>query len=172
MKILVCVKRVIDYNVKIRVKADKSGVETENVKMSMNPFDEIAVEEAVKMKEKGIANEIVVASIGKSSCQETIRSGLAMGGDRGIHVVSEDDLEPLAVTKVLLKLIDNEKPSFDDFNIFSFLISNSLINSVITIITSSIVSKESKTGSLSSCKSLLYVIGSAFKFVRSDIRLP
>lgn len=110
MKILVCVKRVIDYNVKIRVKADKSGVETENVKMSMNPFDEIAVEEAVKMKEKGIANEIVVASIGKSSCQETIRSGLAMGGDRGIHVVSEDDLEPLAVTKVLLKLIDNEKP--------------------------------------------------------------
>ena len=110
MKILVCVKRVIDYNVKIRVKADKSGVETENVKMSMNPFDEIAVEEAVKMKEKGIANEIVVASIGKSSCQETIRSGLAMGGDRGIHVVSEDDLEPLAVTKVLLKLIENEKP--------------------------------------------------------------
>ena len=110
MKILVCVKRVIDYNVKIRVKADKSGVETENVKMSMNPFDEIAVEEAVKMKEKGIANEIVVASIGKSSCQETIRSGLAMGGDRGIHVVSEDDLEPLAVTKVLLKLIQNEKP--------------------------------------------------------------
>jgi len=110
MKILVCVKRVIDYNVKIRVKSDKSGVETENVKMSMNPFDEIAVEEAVKMKEKGIANEIVVASIGKSSCQETIRSGLAMGGDRGIHVVSEDDLEPLAVTKVLLKLIQNEKP--------------------------------------------------------------
>ena len=110
MKILVCVKRVIDYNVKIRVKADKSGVETENVKMSMNPFDEIAVEEAVKMKEKGIANEIVVASIGKASCQETIRSGLAMGGDRGIHVVSEDDLEPLAVTKVLLKLIQNEKP--------------------------------------------------------------
>ena len=110
MKILVCVKRVIDYNVKIRVKADKSGVETENVKMSMNPFDEIAVEEAVKMKEKGIANEIVVASIGKSSCQETIRSGLAMGGDRGVHVVSEDDLEPLAVTKVLLKLIENEKP--------------------------------------------------------------
>ena len=110
MKILVCVKRVIDYNVKIRVKADKSGVETENVKMSMNPFDEIAVEEAVKMKEKGIANEIVVASIGKSNCQETIRSGLAMGGDRGIHVVSEDDLEPLAVTKVLLKLIENEKP--------------------------------------------------------------
>ena len=110
MKILVCVKRVIDYNVKIRVKADKSGVETENVKMSMNPFDEIAVEEAVKMKEKGIANEIVVASIGKASCQETIRSGLAMGGDRGIHVVSEDDLEPLAVTKVLLKLIENEKP--------------------------------------------------------------
>ena len=110
MKILVCVKRVIDYNVKIRVKSDKSGVETENVKMSMNPFDEIAVEEAVKMKEKGIANEIVVASIGKSSCQETIRSGLAMGGDRGIHVISDDDLEPLAVTKVLLKLIENEKP--------------------------------------------------------------
>ena len=83
MKALVCVKRVIDYNVKIRVKNDKSGVETENVKMSMNPFDEIAVEEAVKLKESGIINEIIILSIGAESSQETIRTGLAMGGDRG-----------------------------------------------------------------------------------------
>ena len=88
MKAIVCVKRVIDYNVKIRVKSDNSGVETENVKMSMNPFDEIAVEEAVKMKERNEIDEIVVVSIGSSSSQETIRSGLAMGGDRGIHVIT------------------------------------------------------------------------------------
>ena len=84
MKALICVKRVIDYNVKIRVKTDKSGVETNNVKMSMNPFDEIAVEEAVRLKEKGIVSEIVILSIGNESCQETIRTALAMGGDRGI----------------------------------------------------------------------------------------
>ena len=86
MKALVCVKRVIDYNVKIRVKTDKSGVETDNVKMSMNPFDEIAVEEAVKLKEKGVIDEIIVLSIGTDASQETIRTGLAMGGDRGILV--------------------------------------------------------------------------------------
>ena len=89
MKALVCVKRVIDYNVKIRVKTDKSGVETENVKMSMNPFDEIAVEEAVKLKENGTLNEIIILSIGSDSSQETIRTGLAIGGDRGIHVKTD-----------------------------------------------------------------------------------
>jgi len=110
VKILVCVKRVIDYNVNIRVKSDKSGVETENVKMSMNPFDEIAVEESVKIKESGQANEVVILSIGSMSCQETIRSGLAMGGDRGIHVSTEETIEPLAVSKILVKIIDTEKP--------------------------------------------------------------
>lgn len=110
MKILVCIKRVIDYNVNIRVKSDKTGVETENVKMSMNPFDEIAVEESVKLKESGDANEIVIVSIGPQACQETIRSALAMGGDRGIHVLTEENIEPLAVSKILHKIIENEKP--------------------------------------------------------------
>ena len=90
MKALVCVKRVIDYNVKIRVKTDKTGVETDNVKMSMNPFDEIAVEEAVRLKENGLISEIVILSIGQDSSQETIRTGLAMGADRGILVKVED----------------------------------------------------------------------------------
>ena len=110
MKILVCVKRVIDYNVKIRVKSDKTGVEKDNVKMSMNPFDEIAVEEAVKMKENEIAKEIVVVSIGTEACKETIRSGLAMGADRGIHINSDADLEPLNISKILMKVVANEKP--------------------------------------------------------------
>ena len=111
MKALICVKRVIDYNVKIRVKADRTGVEKENVKMSMNPFDEIAVEEAVKLKEKNIVTEIVIASIGPAQNQETIRSGLAMGGDRGIHIENDkDELEPLAVAKVLNKILDKESP--------------------------------------------------------------
>ena len=110
MKILVCVKRVIDYNVKIRVKSDKTGVEKDNVKMSMNPFDEIAVEEAVKMKENEIAKEIVVVSIGTEACKETIRSGLAMGADRGIHINSDEDLEPLNISKILTKIVENEKP--------------------------------------------------------------
>ena len=110
MKILVAVKRVIDYNVQIRVKEDGSGVITDNVKMSMNPFDEIAVEEAVKMKEKEIAKEIVVISIGAEACKETIRSGLAMGADRGIHINSDEDLEPLNISKILMKIVENEKP--------------------------------------------------------------
>ena len=110
MKVLVPVKRVIDYNVKVRVKADGSGVDLANVKMSMNPFDEIAVEEAVKMKEKEIAKEIVVISIGAEACKETIRSGLAMGADRGIHINSDEDLEPLNISKILMKIVENEKP--------------------------------------------------------------
>ncbi len=111
MKALVCVKRVIDYNVKIRVKNDKSGVETDNVKMSMNPFDEIAVEEAVRMKEKGLISEIVICSIGSENSQETIRTGLAMGGDRGILVKSEiNDMDPLIVAKVIKSICDKEKP--------------------------------------------------------------
>ncbi len=111
MKALICVKRVIDYNVKIRVKTDKSGVETENVKMSMNPFDEIAVEEAVRMKEKGEIQEIVILSIGTDKSQETIRSGLAMGGDRGILVKTDNEqLEPLTVGKIIKAIYDNEKP--------------------------------------------------------------
>ena len=111
MKALVCVKRVIDYNVRIRVKSDKSGVETDNVKMSMNPFDEIAVEEAVRLKEKNQIQEIVILSIGTDKSQETIRSGLAMGGDRGILVKTEkDQLEPLSVGKIIKSVSDKEKP--------------------------------------------------------------
>ena len=111
MKALVCVKRVIDYNVRIRVKSDKSGVEKDNVKMSMNPFDEIAVEEAVRLKEKGIVTEIVVLSIGFESSQETIRTGLAMGGDRGILVKSPDeDIDPLNIGKIIKKVCDKENP--------------------------------------------------------------
>ena len=109
MKALVCVKRVIDYNVRIRVKSDKSGVEKDNVKMSMNPFDEIAVEEAVRLKEKGIVTEIVILSIGSESSQETIRTGLAMGGDRGILVKSSDeDIDPLNIGKIIKKVCDKE----------------------------------------------------------------
>ncbi|MGB3723451.1 MAG: electron transfer flavoprotein subunit beta/FixA family protein [Pacificimonas sp.] len=110
MKILVPVKRVIDYTVKPRVKADQSGVDLANVKMSMNPFDEIAVEEAVKMKEAGTADEIVVVSIGEQKAQETLRTGLAMGADRGILVVSDNMPEPLAVAKILAKITEEEKP--------------------------------------------------------------
>ena len=111
MKALVCVKRVIDYNVRIRVKSDKSGVEKDNVKMSMNPFDEIAVEEAVRLKEKGIVTEIVILSIGLESSQETIRTGLAMGGDRGILVKSSDeDIDPLNIGKIIKKVCDKENP--------------------------------------------------------------
>ena len=101
MKLLVPVKRVVDYNVKVRVKSDGSGVETANVKMSMNPFDEIAVEEAVRLKEKGVASEIIAISCGPTACQEQIRTALAMGADRGILVEHDGVLEPLAVAKLL-----------------------------------------------------------------------
>ncbi len=110
MKVLVAVKRVVDFNVKIRIKSDGSGVETDNVKMSMNPFDEIAVEEAVRLKESGAADEVVCASIGPAKSSETIRAALAMGADRGIHVVSDADVEPLAVAKLLKAIIDKEDP--------------------------------------------------------------
>ncbi|MDR6775397.1 electron transfer flavoprotein subunit beta [Azospirillum palustre] len=110
MKILVPVKRVVDYNVKIRVKADGSGVETANVKMSMNPFDEIAVEEAVRLKEAGTATEIVVVSVGPTQAQETLRTALAMGADRAILVQTDVTTEPLAVAKVLKALVEKEAP--------------------------------------------------------------
>ncbi|MGL4289360.1 MAG: electron transfer flavoprotein subunit beta/FixA family protein [Phreatobacter sp.] len=110
MKILVPVKRVVDYNVKIRVKPDGSGVELANVKMSMNPFDEIAVEEALRLKEKGAATEIVIVSIGPQGAAETIRTGLAMGADRGIHVKTDATVEPLAVAKILKGVIGEEAP--------------------------------------------------------------
>ncbi len=110
MKILVPVKRVVDYNVKIRVKADGSGVELANVKMSMNPFDEIAVEEALRLREAGKATEVVVVSIGPQQAAETIRTGLAMGADRGILVKVDGVVEPLAVAKLLKKLVEQEKP--------------------------------------------------------------
>jgi electron transfer flavoprotein beta subunit len=112
MKVLVAVKRVIDYNVKIRVKADKTGVETANVKMSMNPFDEIAVEEAIRLKEAGKITEIVAISLGPQQSQETIRTALAMGADRGIHVLTDQVLEPLAVAKLLKAVIAKETPNF------------------------------------------------------------
>ena len=111
MKLLVAVKRVIDYNVKVRVKADQTGVETANVKMSMNPFDEIAVEEAVRLLEAGTATEVVVVSMGVQQCQETIRTALAMGADRGIHVKTDDELQPLAVAKLLAKIVEKESPA-------------------------------------------------------------
>ena len=110
MKLLVAVKRVVDYNVKIRVKSDGTGVETANVKMSMNPFDEIGVEEAIRLKEKGHATEIIAVSIGVAQCQETIRTALAMGADRGIHVLHDGALEPLAVAKLLKAVVAKENP--------------------------------------------------------------
>ena len=110
MKVLVPVKRVIDYNVKVRVKPDGSGVETQNVKMSMNPFDEIAVEEAVRMKEKGTASEVIAVSIGVQQCQETIRTALAMGADRGILVKTDQPTEPLGVAKALKAIAEKEQP--------------------------------------------------------------
>jgi electron transfer flavoprotein beta subunit len=110
MKLLVCVKRVVDYNVKIRVKPDGSGVELANIKMSMNPFDEIAVEEAVHLKEQGKATEIVAVSIGPQQAAETIRTALAMGADRGILVKTDAAVEPLAVAKILAKVAEQEKP--------------------------------------------------------------
>ena len=110
MKVLVPVKRVIDYNVKIRVNSEGSAVETNNVKMSMNPFCEIAVEEAIRLKEAGKAEEIIAISIGNQQCQETIRTALAMGADRGIHVLTDNILEPLALAKILAKIYEEEKP--------------------------------------------------------------
>jgi electron transfer flavoprotein beta subunit len=110
MKLLVCVKRVVDYNVKIRVKPDGSGVELANIKMSMNPFDEIAVEEAVRLKEQGKATEIVAVSIGPQQAGETIRTALAMGADRGILVKTDATVEPLGVAKILAKVVEQEKP--------------------------------------------------------------
>ena len=110
MKILVPVKRVIDYNVKVRVKADQSGVELANVKMAMNPFDEIAVEQALRLREAGTATEVVAVSIGPSQNQETIRTALAMGADRGIHIEASHDIEPLSVAKLLKAVVEKEAP--------------------------------------------------------------
>jgi electron transfer flavoprotein beta subunit len=112
MKVLVPVKRVLDYNVKARVKPDQSGVDLSNVKMSMNPFDEISVEQAVRMQEAGTATETIVVSIGPAKAQETIRTALAMGMDRGIHVQTDEDLEPLAVAKILKAVIEAEAADF------------------------------------------------------------
>jgi len=125
MKVIVPVKRVVDYNVKIRVKADQSGVETANVKMSMNPFDEIAVEEAVRLKESGVVSEIVAVSVGGAPCQETLRTALALGADRAIHVETDQETQPLGVAKILEKIVSTEEPQAvimgkqaidDDFN--------------------------------------------------------
>ena len=113
MKLLVPVKRVIDYNVKPRVKADGTGVALANVKMSMNPFDEIAVEEAIRLKEKGVATEVVAVSIGPAKAQETLRTALAMGADRAILVQSDDEVEPLAVAKILAKVAAEEQPGME-----------------------------------------------------------
>ena len=110
MKILVPVKRVVDYNVKVRVKPDQTGVDLANVKMSMNPFCEIAVEEAIRLKEKGVAEEIIVVSIGPAQAQETLRTGLAMGADRGILIQTDETVEPLAVAKLLKAVVEEEKP--------------------------------------------------------------
>ncbi|MEG3154231.1 electron transfer flavoprotein subunit beta/FixA family protein [Sphingomonas sp. RB1R13] len=110
MKLLVAVKRVIDYNVKPRVKMDGSGIDLANVKMSMNPFDEIAVEEAIRLREKGAATEVVAVSVGPAKAQETLRTALAMGADRAIHIICEDEVEPLGVAKLLAKVAEEEAP--------------------------------------------------------------
>ena len=110
MKLLVPVKRVLDYNVKVRVKADQTGVDLANLKMSMNPFDEIAVEEAVRLKEKGVATEILAVSIGPAQAQDTLRTAMAMGADRALLIQTDEDLQPLAVAKALKALVDQEKP--------------------------------------------------------------
>jgi electron transfer flavoprotein beta subunit len=110
MKIIVPVKRVVDYNVKVRVKADGTGVDIGNVKMSMNPFDEIAVEEAVRLKEKGVAAEVIAVSVGVASCQETLRTAMAIGADRGVLVETDAELQPLAVAKILQALVNKEQP--------------------------------------------------------------
>jgi electron transfer flavoprotein beta subunit len=110
MKVLVAVKRVVDYNVKIRVRADGSGVDTANVKMSMNPFDEIANEEAIRLRESGQASEVVAVSLGETKCQETLRTALAMGADRAIHVETDVELQPLAVAKLLKAVVEREQP--------------------------------------------------------------
>ena len=110
MKALVAVKRVVDYNVKVRVKSDNSGMDVANVKMSMNPFDEIAVEEAVRLKEKGIVSEVIAVSCGVAQCQDTLRTAMAMGADRAILVESDEELQPLAVAKLLKALVDKEQP--------------------------------------------------------------
>ena len=111
MKVLVPVKRVVDYNVKVRVKSDNTGVDIANVKMSMNPFDEIAVEEAVRLKEKGVVTEVIAVSCGVAQCQETLRTAMAIGADRGILVETDAELQPLAVAKLLKALVDKEQPS-------------------------------------------------------------
>ena len=110
MKVLVPVKRVVDYNVKVRVKSDGTGVDIANVKMSMNPFDEIAVEEAVRLKEKGVVTEVIAVSCGDAKCQETLRTAMAIGADRGILVETTEELQPLAVAKLLKALVDKDKP--------------------------------------------------------------
>jgi electron transfer flavoprotein beta subunit len=110
MKVLVAVKRVVDFNVKVRVRSDETGVDIANVKMSMNPFDEIAVEEAIRLKEKGVATEVIVVSCGVQQCQETLRTALAIGADRGILVQTDKELQPLAVAKLLKALMDKEQP--------------------------------------------------------------
>jgi electron transfer flavoprotein beta subunit len=110
MKALVAVKRVVDYNVKVRVKSDQTGVDIANVKMSMNPFDEIAVEEAVRLKEKGVVSEVIAVSCGPQQCQETLRTAMAIGADRGILVQTDEELQPLAVAKILKALVDKEGP--------------------------------------------------------------
>ncbi|WP_176051782.1 electron transfer flavoprotein subunit beta/FixA family protein, partial [Burkholderia sp. BCC1644] len=110
MKVLVAVKRVVDYNVKVRVKSDSTGVDIANVKMSMNPFDEIAVEEAVRLREAGVATEVIAVSVGVTQAQETLRTALAIGADRAILVESTDSVEPLAVAKILKALVDKEQP--------------------------------------------------------------
>ena len=110
MKVLVAVKRVVDYNVKVRVKSDNTGVDIANVKMSMNPFDEIAIEEAVRLKEKGVVTEVIAVSCGVTQCQETLRTAMAIGADRGILVETTEELQPLAVAKLLKALVDKEQP--------------------------------------------------------------
>ena len=180
MKALVCVKRVIDYNVKPRVKADGSGVDLANVKMSMNPFDEIAIEEAIRLKEKGVVTEIVAVSVGPQKAQETLRTALAMGADRAILVMTDDAMEPLAVAKIVKAIADEEQPGIiitgkqaidDDCNQVGQMIAALLgrpqgtFANEITVVDGSIVVKREVDGGLETVKLAAPAI------VTTDLRL-
>ena len=180
MKALVCVKRVIDYNVKPRVKADGSGVDLANVKMSMNPFDEIAIEEAIRLKEKGVVTEIVAVSVGPQKAQETLRTALAMGADRAILVMTDDAMEPLAVAKIVKAIADEEQPGIiitgkqaidDDCNQVGQMIAALLgrpqgtFANEITVVDGSIVVKREVDGGLET------VMLAAPAIVTTDLRL-
>lgn len=180
MKIFVPVKRVVDYNVRVRVKSDQSGVDIDNVKMSMNPFDEIAVEEAVRLKEAGIASEIIAISIGVEKSQDIIRTALAMGADRGIYVSADADIEPLAVARILHKLVDKEQPDLvilgkqaidDDSNQTAQMLSALCDLPQITFVSDIKIENNELTAIREVDGGLMYVKSSLPAIISTDLRL-